>query len=48
MRTYLVTLRSASGRERVVQVEAKSDQGASNAALRKAEPGAGEMVALVR
>jgi len=43
--TYAVTLRSASGRERVVIVDAKTDQGASNAALKKAEPG--EMVARV-
>lgn len=36
---YRVTLRSASGRERVVLVYARTDQGASNAALKIAEPG---------
>jgi hypothetical protein len=46
MKPYTVVLRSASGRERVVYVTAKTDTGASNAALRQAEPG--EMVAKVR
>lgn len=45
MQPYTVILRSASGRERVVFVTAKTDQGASNAALKVAEPG--EMVARV-
>lgn len=43
--TYTVTLRSASGRERVVTVTAKTDQGASNAALKQAQKD--EMVARV-
>ena len=45
MYTYFVTLRSAAGRERVLVVDAKTDQGASNAALKKGTPD--EMVSRV-
>lgn len=39
MTTYAVVLRSASGAERTVYVQARNDQGASNAALRQAREG---------